>query len=358
MVTSSGAGSEITALAESLQAYACATRQFLGKDLTSVTEITEKTIKNADCDRTLDKCIDGLNAQWFHSVIVTANKIAKDFKITKASDYIYYRGGDLVGKIYSEFSNFRKTSGIVGDDKWNPADIWMAKKNFKFKGDWPSLEDYNRYIYDCYQKNELVGISLKLVPKGDATSKVYNDGKPITAKFSDIKINPIPIESKDVYIQFLTDGNKSGEIQLRNFSSRPVPSSWQGEIKGKTAAGGKVGGGLLIKAAQESGVPNNKLTTPASFSSKIEKPPEQVLKDFTDMFCSLARITNANEKKKILQMVKVKQKEDTTWWLSKFLGVAYCYAIVNSGKVDDVTKWIYGYGSSATKNSSIFIKYS
>jgi len=146
----SGAGSEITALAESLQAYACATRQYLGKDLTSVTDISDKTIKDAECDRTLDQCIDGLNAQWFHSVVVTANKIAKDFRINKSSNYMYYRGGDLVASIYSEFSNFRKQSGIVGDDKWNPADIWMAKKGFKFKSDWPSLEDYNRYIYDNY----------------------------------------------------------------------------------------------------------------------------------------------------------------------------------------------------------------
>ena len=354
----SGAGSEITALAESLQAYACATRQYLGKDLTSVTDISDETIKDADCDRTLDQCIDGLNAQWFHSVVVTANKIAKDFRINKSSNYMYYRGGDLVASIYSEFSNFRKQSGIVGDDKWNPADIWMAKKGFKFESDWPSLEDYNRYIYDNYHDKKLVGISLKLVPKGDASSKVYNDGMPITAKYENIKINPVPIESKDVYIQFKTDGNKTGEIQLRNFSSRPVPSSWQGEIKGKTAAGGKIGGGLLIKAAQESGVPNSKLTQPSSFSSSIDKPSEQLIKEFVDMFCSLANITNAAEKKRIMQLVKIKQKEDKTWWLSKYLGVAYCYAVLNSGKVDDVTKWLYGYGSSATKNSSIFIKYS
>ena len=34
----SGAGAEVTALAESLQAYACATRQFLGKDLIDVVD--------------------------------------------------------------------------------------------------------------------------------------------------------------------------------------------------------------------------------------------------------------------------------------------------------------------------------
>ncbi len=42
---------------------------------------------------------------------------------------------------------------------------------------------------------------------------------------------------KDHKVWLASDG-KEGEIQLRNFSSRPVTSSWQGEIKGKTAAGG------------------------------------------------------------------------------------------------------------------------
>lgn len=356
----SGAGAEITALAESLQAYACATRQFLGKELTSVTEITKKTIASADCDRTLEQCLDGLNAQWFHSVIVTANKIATDFKITKSSTYKYYRGGNLVADIYGEFGRFRKGSGITGDDKWNPADIWIAKKSFKFKGDWPTLKDYNKYIYDQFQTKNLIGVSLKLVPKGLPTSKIYNDGKPITAKFFGIKINPIPIDSKDVYITYTTEDKKHGEIQLRNFSSRPVPSSWQGEIKGKTAAGGKIGGGVMINAAQECGVPTSKIQVPASMGSKIDKPSEQVFKDFVDMFLELSGNSNINasKKKQLLMLVKAKQKEDKTWWMSKYLGVAYCYGVGKAGKLDDVTKWLYGYGSSATKNSSIFIKYS
>ena len=43
----SGAGAEVTALAESLQAYACATRQHLGKDLVDIYQVTSKTIGEA-----------------------------------------------------------------------------------------------------------------------------------------------------------------------------------------------------------------------------------------------------------------------------------------------------------------------
>lgn len=347
----SGAGAEVTALAESLQAYACATRQFLGKDLEDITQINSKTIGDADCDRTLEQCIDGLEKEWYHSVIVTANKVFKDFKIS--GGYKFYRGGTLVGQIYKEFSKFRKESGISGDDKWNPADIWMAKKTFKFKGDWNSLGEYNRYIYDQYQKKNLVGISLKKIPKGAATSSVYNDGKPPAATFKGFKMGMNMGDSKDAYIQYKSEG-KDGEIQLRNFSSRPVTSSWQGEIKGKTAAGGKIGGGVLISLAEEAGVSN--LVKPNTFGSHIDKPSDKIFEEFAKMFKSVSG--SKSSVKDLTLEAKMNHKKDKVWWMSKYLSVAFCYAMQKSRKEDDVTKAIFGYGSSATKNSSIFIKYS
>lgn len=350
----SGAGAEVTALNESLQAYACATRAFLGRDLIDVADITKKTIGNAVCDRKLEACMKGLNENYFHSVVVTANKIFKDFPQAK-NGYIFYRGGDFVNKIYKEFGRFRKESGISGDDKWNPADIWMVKSTFKFEDDWPSLQDYNKYIYEQYKKTNLVGISLKIVPKGEPTSKVYNDGKPITATFSGFKLGLTMTDSKDIYIQLKAD-NKDGEIQLRNFSSRPVTSSWQGEIKGKTAAGGKIGGGIVLNAAVESGVPSSKLMFPNKFGQLIEKPTDATFKEFATMFKELS---GSKENIEILiAKARAGHRKDKVWWMSKYLGVAYCYAVKKAKKEDEVTKWLYGYGSSATKNSSIFIKYS
>lgn len=349
----SGAGAEVTALAESLQAYACATRQFLGKDLTDITEISNKTIGTADCDRTLKQCIDGLGAEWYHSVIVTANQIFKDFKLSKGSKYMFYRGGDLVSSIYSEFGRFRKDSGISGDDKWNPADIWMAEKNFKFQKGWTTLQDYNGYIFDQYQAKKLVGISLKKVPKGPAHSKVFNDGEPPNANFVGFKLGQNMGDSKDIYIQYESEG-KQGEIQLRNFSSRPVTSSWQGEIKGKTAAGGKIGGGVLISIAQDCKVKD--LQKPSAFGTQIEKPSDKTLEEFAKMFKDLSG--NKKSVKDLALEAKMNHKRDKVWWMSKYLGVAYCYALKKSKKSEEVTKWIFGYGSSATKNSSIFIKYS
>jgi len=351
----SGAGAEVTALAESLQAYACATRQFLGKDLTDVSQITSKTIGDADCDRTLAACMKGLDEKWLSSVVRTANQIFIDVPgASRGQNFKFYRGGKFVNDIYDEWRRMKSGSGISGDDKWNPADIWMAKKGFKLETGWPTLRDYNRYIYDNFANTKLIGISLKkLAESGGATSKIFNNGKPLIAEFTGAKLGPNMTDSKDIYIQYKSEG-KDGEVQLRNFSSRPQPSSWQGEIKGKTAAGGKIGGGVIMAGAKEAGVSKSKLIEPNQ--TPIDKPTEQDFKMFATAFKELSgsRETIPN----LVIQAKAGHRVDKTWWMSKFIGVMFVYTIIKEKKADDVCKYIYEYASSATKNSSIFIKYS
>jgi hypothetical protein len=351
----SGAGSEITALAESLQAYACATRQHLGKDLTDISQITSKTIADADCDRPLQKCLDGLDENWYSSVITTANQIAHDVPGAKTGkNFTFYRGGSLVNAIYDEWRRMKDGSGITGDDKWNPADIWMIRKGFKLETGYATLSDYNRYIYDNFANTKLIGISLKkLAPGSVAHSKIFNNGKPLIAEFTGVKLGMNMTDSKDIYIQYKSEG-KAGEVQLRNFSSRPVPSSWQGEIKGKTAAGGKIGGGVIFAGAIDAGIQKAKLTLPNQ--TPIDKPTDAQFKKFAMMFKELS-----GSKEKIDALVtqaKAGHRKDKTWWMSKYIGIDLVYTMIKEKKANEVCKYIYAYASSATKNSSIFIKYS
>jgi len=351
----SGAGSEVTALAESLQAYACATRQFLGKPLTDVSQITDKTVGDADCDRTLKQCMAGLDEQWFYSVIDTANKIFDDVPGAKTGkQYKFYRGGSFVDSIYDEWRKFKKGSGITGDDKWNPADIWMIKKNYKHQYGFASLKDYNAYMYEVFAKAECIGISLKKLAKGaHAHSKIFNAGKPITAKYTGIKLGAVMTDSKDIYIQYESEG-KSGEVQLRNFSSRPVPSSWQGEIKGKAAAGGKIGGGVIFEGALDVGVRRSSLTLPNQVP--IDKPKDADFKKFATMFKELS---GSREKiDTLIAQAKAGHRTDKTWWMSKYIGIDLVYTVIKEKRMNELCSYIFQYASSATKNSCIFIKYS
>jgi hypothetical protein len=351
----SGAGAEVTALAESLQAYACATRQHFGKDLLDVSQITKATISDADCDRTLEACLKGLDVNWFRSVIVTANLIFAEVPGAKTGkNFKFYRGGKLVDTIYSNWRQFKKGSGITGDDKWNPADIWMIKKNFKLQTKFDTLGDYNRYMYDEFSQTNMIGISLKKIgPKDTPHSKVFNNGKPLIAKFTGVKLGMNMTDSKDIYIKYTSEG-ALGEVQLRNFSSRPVPSSWQGEIKGKAAAGGKIGGGIIMEGAIATGITKSKLTLPNQVP--IEKPSETDFKKFATMFKELS---GSKEKlETLVALAKQGHKTDKTWWMSKYIGIDLVFTVIKEKKMDALCKYIYEYASSATKNSSIFIKYS
>ena len=351
----SGAGAEKTALAESLQAYACATRQFLGKDLTDVSQITAKTIVDADCDRTLKQCMDGLDEAWFSSVITTANQIIADVPgANKGSKYKFYRGGDVVDAIYGAWRKHKAGSGITGDDKWNPADIWMIKKTHKHEYDFPSLPDYNLYMYNLFAKTECVGISLKKLSPGEsAHSKIFNAGKPITAQYTGLKLGANMTDSKDIYIEY-TSESKAGSVQFRNFSSRPVPSSWQGEIKGKAAAGGKIGGGIIFQYALDAGVKRTNLTFPQQ--TPIAKVSDAQFKEFATAFKKLSSSKTSVED--LITEAKAGYRKDKTWWMSKYIGVMLVDAVLKEDKMNDLCALIFQYASSATKNSSIFIKYS
>ena len=104
----SGAGAEVTALAESMQAYACATRQHFGVPLTDVSQVTKATIADADCDRTLEACMKGLDENWFRSVILTANLIFDEVPGAKTGkNFKFYRGGVLVNAIYDNWRKFK-----------------------------------------------------------------------------------------------------------------------------------------------------------------------------------------------------------------------------------------------------------
>jgi hypothetical protein len=296
-----------------------------------------------------------LDENWFNSVVKTANQIFVDVPEAKTGNkFKFYRGGKFVDSIYNEWRRMKKDSGLSGDDKWNPADIWMARKGFTLKTKWPTLRDYNRYMYDEFARKNLIGISLKkLDPKGSAHSKIFNAGKPLSAEFTGIKLGLNMLDSKDIYIKFKSEG-KDGEIQLRNFSSRPVPSSWQGEIKGKTAAGGKIGGGVIFEGAIDTGVNRTKLTLPNQ--TPIDKPSEAQFKQFATMFKELSKSKESIPN--LIIQAKTGQKKDKTWWMSKYIGIDLVYTMIKEKKMDPLCSYMFQYASSATKNSSIFIKYS
>ena len=289
--------------------------------------------------------------EYQYSIVETTNKFFRDYNIR--SGYQFLRGGAKVEAIYSEWRRYKRGSGMKQDDKWNPADIWAMKTNYVQKKNCADLDEYNEFLLEEYNKKNLIGISLKKVPRGAVKTKVFNDGATkVKATFKEVKPMTDVIASKDVYFT-VRSGGTDYQIQLRNFSSRPDTSTWQGEVKGKSAAGGKIGGGVLIEQAEKAGV---RMLKPNQFPAST-KPSDQKLREFAKMYKTINPRTRETQKE-VFTKTKAFALADPTWWMSKYLGVYYAFNVLNSRKQNSVASKIFSYASSASDKSSVFVKYS
>ena len=212
------------------------------------------------------------DAEWMDTFIATANKIKINAKKFQGSVY-FHRGSPFMDSIYARkkkcekhnkdliksgtaTSELKESIASFSDDKWNPGDIWMSTINpdvmpyqpFSWQPefmsenmqqhvcDWPSLQTA---VYQSAMSGETLGISLKKTGKS-ASLTVFNSKDPEARKdkitYSGYRFGSGDFfNSADMYIEF-----NNGSMQYRATAST---SSWQGEVKGTKASGGKCGGG-------------------------------------------------------------------------------------------------------------------
>lgn len=366
----SGAGAEITALGECFQAYMCAARQKKGRDLETAEEGIElldaNTIRQfTDCDRTLTQCVDGLDPAWMNSGIVIANRFSKQLS---AGKYKFLRGGDVIQNIESTYNTLKKPAGVtLNINKWNPADIWAMKTTCRPNFNHPTLDAYNQYLLQEYRNKNLIGVSLKkLSPKATTCKEeLFNGGIPRpSAKFigysiagkkgngawSKIYAKKPGSASKDAYLTYMVGGKKT-EMQIRTFTNGM--SGWQGEIKGATAAGGKIGGGNLQEALTLAGIPASKFIDQSSFKSKSKIKNKVTVKEFTKMYNELSEDEVTED-----EMTIFLGSYNDNWLYSKYLTMQFIYVMITERKADKTMAMLDSIASSSTPKSSVFLKYS
>lgn len=359
----SGAGAEVTALGECFQAYASYARQLHTKNFESPEEIVEllreKGTRGVKADRTLEQCIKGLDPEWMYSGMVIANEL-KNYLGT--GTFTYHRGSDMVNMIAEKYKELSKKAGVtLNINKWNPSDIWVLKDGVTIDlSPFKTLSDFNYYIKDLHLAKKLVGVSLKKVPSGKPTGTVYNVKKRPTVKYLGFRLGAASKTffgkdtAKDVYVSF-SDGTSTGEMQIRTFSAGMT--GWQGEIKGATAAGGKIGGGNLEDALKFAGVSTLSFVNQTTFKTQSSTKNPMTVKKFTQMYKYLSgdKRKDPEIQKDIAEMMKT---YDNNWLYSKFLGMQFLYTMLSSGKQDQVMHQVIAIASSTTNVSSVFIKYS
>jgi len=258
----SGGGAAVTAVTESAQCYYCSLAFNIKRGPIKLTDCTDtnlmKAAKYVQATVQVKAMVDRLPDDWPTTLIKSANEIYKKYSSKVTGSIYFHRGSPFMDKVYrakKEVMKLDKQSGTpqapgsFSDDKWNPGDIWMTTMSpgadplKEFQKDWSIL---NQAVLDRAgrlqnPKTFLLGISLKKLGN-TVTLKEFNSPdrvKMVKHQYKGYKwgTNNKFFSSIDMYM-----GMGTGQVQFRAFAST---SSWQGEIKGVSAAGGKIGGGNL-----------------------------------------------------------------------------------------------------------------
>jgi hypothetical protein len=339
----SGGGAAQTDQQESAQSLVNALSQKLGNDI-SVEDLTPENLKSiagkVDITSPISDTIDFItnSPNWSDTLIHTA-KLVNDFI---GQDVEFHRGSSFVDSIYSSWNQARKADKLGGikNDKWNPSDIWAVSpdvKSIEFKTD---LAELNNQLIDLFDERKLVGISLKkLGPDSKITVRakepqVEKDG------YVEATISPT---SKDAYINF-TSGAK---MQLRTFSNDGT--SFQGELKGKTANQGKIGGGVLRSILSRNGL--DLIPTQKESLTKATDLSNNFIKEFIELSKKYGKFNITEEELK---------SKTVDWISSKYQALSVIKAIEDGSKenVEDALTDIRNYAGSTSSISSVHLKVS
>ena len=368
-------GSTGARITESAQALYCALRfNVLDSDipLSNGSVINTADFQTAwnscDCDATLEEVL-AVEGDWQKSCILGANKLYKAFKSPPKNYYKFYRGSGvdaLINQAYLKVKKEEPLETVPGsEDKWNPADIWIAKSDFDSslipkaasKGLVLNLNQFLVEQFNTVPYQTLAGISLKQI-KSSANIAVVNQSSVLErAKGIGFKGYRSSYESIDAYVDM-----GKGDMQFRNFGAESS-AGWQGEISGGNApAQGKMGGAEVWTILNRFGAGYN-------FNNQnVWKYSQDNIRDISKENYDLMKTylpdelpqTFDQEQRVISEMVngQINEKTPRSYRYSKRLGLQVIDSLSNMKKedADEAIKDIYLYASSQTKTSSIHWK--
>lgn len=348
----SGAGADVTKLAESSQALYAALAFTLGKNI-SKSDLTkanfDKALKTAITDEKYDKMLNELPDEWIDSSVKGANKLLATLK---GRNYEFHRGSKKVDIIEAAFKKINREEKAFGDlNKWSPADIYAIKKGFDVKilEKEKTLKGLNEKMFELLKRNEVIGISLKKI---EGTAKISNKNFPTDPKVSkaSFKGTSSNFDSMDGYIQWGTATQE--KIQFRSFGGETSLTGWQGEIKGASANQGKISLGPVNYILNRHGL--KKLPTSQQSAALSTQNSQQHAEDIAQMMVEYGMIKSSEKGTAAADIMGKSNK----YRYSKYLVMKILLTVKNAKKsvADDVVEDFYLYASSQTSFSAPYMK--
>ena len=358
----SGGGSVATAIQEAAQCVYAAMRYYCGDKEIYTEEDLKCGMKHVDVGGTKLEDIMGLPKEWKEGSMKGANEI---FKKVGDGKYKFVRGDRLLddGSIKKAFGRVKGQTNLSSEDKWNPADIWMVEESEveaireHLDGE-NTIDCLNNALLQLFNEQKLMGISLKKI-EGDARMDIKNNQSAAVRKANEKanfqKYDLTFLSSMDVYLYY--GPGQFEKFQARNFGGSSK-GDWKLELKGKSAAQGKIQGTVLIELLRNAGFANIsqfKIPTWAESDPNARNAGDitteiyDLLKDYSAKNFDKAQKAEANNKAQIAT-------QDKSWRYSKLAGLRFLDWLTKCKDPDMAMKEIYLYASSQSDKSSVYYK--
>tara|TARA_B100001778_G_scaffold142608_1_gene117147 strand:- start:1110 stop:2642 length:1533 start_codon:yes stop_codon:yes gene_type:complete len=367
---------------ESAQALYCSLRfNVYNSDIPLISSDDSSIISVKDLQKAYESCVfdkqttfeevTSIENGWQKSCIMGANKLYKAMNSPAKNLYKFYRGAGIDALLGQAFTKVKKEEPLenvpTGEDKWNPADIWIAKSDFDpneiskaaARGLVLNLNQFIEEQFNTSPYKNLVGVSLKKIT-GSAELAVVNSN-PVNERATKIKYDGMVKASyKSIDVKMDLGGSKI--VQFRNFGAESS-GSFQGEIQGDAAAQGKIGGADVWSILNRFGAGfnfDNQTIWRASETEKAGMSREIYMLMKKHQPETLPAIPDNQQEARVVSEITNGDVNDSarSYRYSKRLGLQVIEALENMKKsdADEAVKDMYLYSSSQTKVSSIHWK--
>ena len=336
----SGGGAAQTSIQESSQCAVSALIQEMGQ--ITIEDLTPENLKSIsgdiDTTSTIDEIIEFItnSPNWSNTFIETSKKLSEYI----GGGFKFHRGSIFVDSIYDAWKTVKKANGwSISSDKWNPSDIWALKStDVTFKTD--DIAALNNQLRELFEEKKLIGISLKKLGPNSKLTIVNQEPQSSKVELESIIVSP---NSKDAYI-VTTSGHK---LQLRTTTNDG--RTFQGELKGKTANQGKIGGGILKMFLEKHNVGN--IPSQKEAYTLAKNPSPEFIDDLIELIKSHGNFKITEEELKL---------KSTDWLSSKYqaLSIVKALELADKSNVTEALTDIVNYAGSQSSISSIYLKVS
>lgn len=306
----------------------------------------KKILTEEDITAKLGKNADSYDTTYYQSALKQLDELKK---YIKNGGYTYERQSDNLTK--ELYKNARKLTGKLNDN-WNPADVWMIRKNFDLSSiyDTNTADDLNARLAEAFYDKNVIPISLKNVTTPKAKSSVIDANKLLKSKLDiDLEFDQLDLSAPS-FGNFILK-TKSGFTIRAGFKASSTTLSVA--LEGRMLGAGYQLGAIDAKAYRDRIKEKYRYTLRSGKSTPNDL--KIALQEAKEVFDKYKRISHSVDNYENLEKLVLESEEFIQNRFSNIMSYVYASLYLPRNEFEEHMKYCYYNAKKITKQSGIYL---